>query len=274
MNRDKLEEGMVNLLEGIVSSQRKKSKELVKGTIKSINESEINLENPEDFYTMFVSKLNRGVKEIATTIHEAPVNGIKDTNKPNFIYMNYDFLKSNIEQLCMLKENNGCNTDKSRFIINMYFEYSLTNEIPQFKPEEEHYFIPKFGTFEEWIALCDGLYALYYGKNDKYIEAYHILLKSEIRRYKHILHNWFIEFKDGELIEMYYTWDKHTENPYDNEFYDKGNYYVFPNDKIKHRLYEEYKEDDDEDDFSILPWVKVPKTDIVKIFKKSEERMV
>lgn len=269
LNKDSLEQCMTGLLNSIVSEERNKTQELIKDSLEKLKSSGFNFSNPENFNLHLVYKLNNAIKEIADTMHEAPKAGIKDTGKPNFIYLHYDFLEHNIRELCVLREGSGCCADKSRYIIKMYLSYSLTGEIPSFDPSIEHYWMPKFGTNQEWINLCDGLYHLYYGRVEEYIKSYHTLIQSEIRKYKHILHNWYIKFKDGETVKFDTTWDDKQDNPLDNEYFDKGDYYIIYKKYVKDRNYEKH-----EDEEFIRNYCKVPKTDIDKIYKVSEKRMI
>lgn len=269
MEEEKLKECIEGLFNSITAKQKKESQELIKSSLEKLKESALRLSDPEHFNLYVVYKLNKGVREIANTMHEAPVKEIKDTDKPNFIFLHYSFLEHNICQLCVLREGSSCCADKSRSILKMYLKYSLTGEIPKFNPDEEHYYIPKFGNYEQWMALCDGLYSLYYGHTEKYFIAYNALIQAEIRKYKHILHTWYIRFSDGEVIKFNNSWDDKQENPLANEYFDKGDYYVIYKNYVKHRNYEAYEDED-----FVRNYCKVPKTDISEIYKISEETMV
>lgn len=182
----------------------------------------------------------------------------------------YDFLEHNIRELCVLREGSGCCADKSRYILKMYLGYSLAGETPEFNPDIEHYWMPKFGTNQEWINLCDGLYHLYYGRVDQYVKSYHALIQAEIRKYKHILHTWYIRFKDGETVKFDTTWDDKQDNPLGNEYFDKGDYYIIYKKYVENRGYEIYEDEE----LLFNHNCKVPKSDIDKIYKISEEKMI
>lgn len=252
----------------MVTKERNKSRELVKDSLEKLNSSGRNFSNPEDFNFHLVYRLNKGLKEIANTMHSVPIQEIKDTSRPDFIYLHYDFLDHNIRELCVLREGNSCCEDKSRSILEMYLKYSLTGKIPEFNPDKENYWTPNFGTYKEWIDLCDGLYSLYYGKTQQYFKAYSTLIQTKIRRYKHILHTWYIEFKDGQVVKFDTTWDDKQENPLNNEYFNNGNYYLVCKEYVENRNYEIYE---DEESISNR-YCKVPKSDINKIYKISEEK--
>jgi len=218
-----------------------------------------------------VFKLEKGLRQIANAMHDNPKDTLKDTHKPNFLYTNYSYMEHHISELCELREGSSCCVDKARFIIKMYLKYALTGEIPDFNPSIEKWNEPNFGTYQEWIDLCDGLYKLYYGKPEDYFKSYNKLIQSELRKYKHILHTWYIKFNDGEIIKVYETWDKDTENPLENEAYsDNNNYFVMKRylmERIKKGI--SYEIDDETNLFE--PFCKVPKNEIKEIYKTSKE---
>jgi hypothetical protein len=264
----KIKECIQMLFEYIAEEEKNESKELVARCVEKLKSLKTDFADPEYFNLFLVRKLNEGAVEIAKTMHNMPATEIKDTCKPNFIYVNYGFLEHNIRELCVLREGNTCCADKSRSILEMYLNYSLTGKLPEFNPNEEKYWIPNFGTYKEWIDLCDGLYNLYYGETKKYFTAYNTLIHSEIRRYRHILHTWYIKFKDGQIVKFNTTWDKDTENPLDNECFDKGDYYLIGSRRVKNRKYEIVLIS------KIFKYFKVPKSDIEKIYKDSKEKIM
>ncbi|MDF2880180.1 MAG: hypothetical protein K0R54_737 [Clostridiaceae bacterium] len=270
LNKEKLEECIKGMFDSIIKEDNEKFGRLIMDSLESLKNSGYNFSNPESFNSMIISKFNRGLNSLANGIHDLPSLEIKDTNKPNFIYLNYNFLEQNIRNLCVLREGNSCCADKSRAILKMYLKYSLTGEINEYKPEIECYWLPKFGTNEEWVNYCDGLYLLYYGKTEKYLASYNILIKSEKRTYKHILHNWYMKFVDGNIIRITNTWDDRFENPLDNIYYDKGDYYILSKNLLNDRNYEHYEGNEP----LIDNYCKVPKSDIIEIYKVSEEVMV
>lgn len=269
MDKNELKKGFEVIINSLFIAEENKIKPEIEKALKKIEQSGYDISNPEKFNLNLGYKLERILKGISKNLYKIENVNIKDRNKPSFIFTQYSFLEHNITSLCVLKEGSGCSADKSRFILNMYLNYSLTGEIPEFDPSIEKFYIPKVGTYQEWMDLCDGLYNLYYGKTEKYLKAYHKLVTSEKRTYKHILYRWFIKFKDGEEIEINPVWDK-EKNPLEEEFFDKGDYYIYSNMKFKHRNYEEYK---DEEEF-IKYYCKIPKDDILEIYSTSEEKMV
>jgi hypothetical protein len=237
--------------------------------IKNLKESKTKIDDPESFDCFINHKLNKGIKILVSTLHEPSI--CKDKSKPNFIYAKYSFLENHIRNLCEIREGSACCADKSRYILKMYLEYSITGEIPEFDPSIEKYWIPNFGDNEIWIKYCDSLYRLYYGYTEDYFKAYSSLIQYEIRKFKHILHRWFIEYTNGEVIEFTTSWDKRTENPLKTDT--EGDYYIINKKYTGTVENEPYNAIDEEFAFLYRHCVKVHKDKIARIYYKDEERM-
>lgn len=70
-----------------------------------------------------------------------------------------------------------CCMDVGRFIANSFIEYSKTKKLPVFERTAETYWIPEFGTAEEWMTFCKGIVYLLYHRPEKYIAAMGIMDK-------------------------------------------------------------------------------------------------
>ncbi|WP_368263266.1 hypothetical protein [Clostridium disporicum] len=266
-----VEQCLTNLFGALTAKSEEEAMDLFAEAINNINESKKRINNPEHFNIFINHKLNKGIGLLANTLHEPSV--CKDKGKPNFIYQHYDFLENNIRNLCVLREGSSCCADKSRYILKMYLNYSITGEIPHFNPENEKYWIPNFGDNEMWMNYCDGLYKMHYGNPEEYFKAYKALMECEIRKFKHILHRWYIEFNDGDVIEFHQSWDKSIDSPL-NDYLDKGDYYILHKFRVKNKEFEIYEPVDEEEEFLFNHYVKIPKSEIKDIYKKSEEVMV
>lgn len=270
MNNE-IEKGLECIFKTLTAKSDKEVSDLLIETMNYINESKMKLDNPDRFNVFINHKLKRGIELIANTLHEPSI--CRDKNKPNFIYANYRFLEGHIRQLCILKEGSSCCADKSSYILKMYLKYSINGEIPNLNLDLEKYWKPKFGNNELWMEYCDSLYALYYGRTEKYFKAYKELIQCEVRKFKHILHKWYIEFKDGDVIEFDQSLDNRIENPL--EYDDKGDFYIMHKRKVKNKNFETYVPTDEEEIMLFgTNYVKIPKSEIVQIFKKSEDIML
>lgn len=271
MDNDKMKEAIESLVNSFTSKSDAEANELVKDALENIKESGYKIDDPEDFDCLVMHKANNCLKAITKTLHEAPADNVKDKSKSDFIFINYAFLEHNIRELCTLREGSTCCADKSRYILRMYLNYAIHGTIPEFNPEEEHYWTPNFGDNKMWIDLCDGLYRFYYGYTKEYFEAYNALVQCEIRKFKHILHRWFIEYVNGEKFEFTTTWDDRTDNPL--KFDEDGDYYVVLDKYVGTIEHEPYKTDNEKLRFFYKRCVKVHKDNIKRIYHEDEERM-
>jgi hypothetical protein len=260
---------ITSLFDALTAESQNEATLMFEKTINQLKESKNKIDDPESFDCFINYKLNKGIALLANTLHEPSI--CKDKGKPNFIYANYSFLEGHIRNLCEIREGSACCADKSRYILKMYLEYSITGEIPEFDPNVEKYWIPNFGDNEMWIKYCDSLYRLYYGHAEEYFKAYSDLALCEIRKFKHILHKWFIEYINGEVIEFTTSWDKRTENPLKMD--KEGDYYIINKRYTGTVETEPYDTKDEEFAFIYRHCVKVHKDKIVKIYHKDEERM-
>lgn len=268
---NEMEKCITSLFKALSENSKEETNKLFGEAISHAQKSKVKINNPESFDCFINHKLQKGIKLLASTLHEPSV--CKDKNKPNFIYANYSFLESHIKALCQLREGSSCCADKSRYIMSVYLKYSITGEIPEFNPNTEEYYKPNFGTSELWIDYCNSLYGLYYGCTKEYFVTYQALIQCEIRKFKHTLHRWFMEFNDGKIIEYDYTWDDKDKNPLD-DYADKGDYYIIHKRIIKDDKFEIYEPIDEEEQVLFRKhFVKIPKTEIKQIYKESEERM-
>lgn len=269
--KKELEKGLECILNTISSRNDEEVNKLLTEALIYIKESKMDINNPDTFDCFINHKLKRSVELIANTLHEPSI--CKNKNKPNFIYTNYGFLERNIRELCTLKDGSSCCADKSRYILKMYLNYSIDGTIPEFNPNVEHYWIPKFGDNEMWMKYCDSLYDLFYGKTESYFKAYNDLLQCEKRQFKHLLHRWYIKFVDGDIIEFAQTWDERLENPLDS-YADKGDYYIINRRLVQDKDLETFVSEDEEENFLFKRCKKLPKSLIESIYYKTEEKMV
>ena len=100
-----------------------------------------------------------------------------------FAYINYNFLKMNVERLVDL--GRGCCADKSNYIVMSYIKSLKGEEKPMFynRNEKEHkYWHPDFGSVDLWYQFVESLIDLHYGYVEKYFKIYGSLLslKNEV----------------------------------------------------------------------------------------------
>lgn len=120
-------------------------------------------------------------------------NAIKDIKNPQAdtahefsdLYLDYSFYKSHIEKLCTMYSGSfGC-ADKSRTILAKYMKYLQTGEMGEWDATSETcYWLPKFGSQEDWYSYLNGLHHFRYGNIEKFLLAYQVLMeKGAVYRY-------------------------------------------------------------------------------------------
>ena len=218
------------LSKGLETENELNNGKAARDILDSLVSSPYDFTNPDIFNTMFMFPLEQLLELVTKSLHAEKKENVKDTYKPQFIFMYYGFLKSNIEKLIEKKrKTSSCVADVSRTILSMYLNYSLTGEIPKTN-KEEHFYLPKFGENEDWINFCDGLYKLFYGNNELYLTSYSKLISSEIRKYPHIKYSLVAKMVTGEEIVV--------EERFDNSDINKDVNAMFPIDRL-HELVEE-----------------------------------
>lgn len=273
MNKE-IEKSLKNIFNTLTAKSDKEIALLIEETVNIIheNKSKLSLDDPERFNSLINYKINRAIKLITETLHNPSIS--RDKNKPNFIYANYGFLERNIRELCVLREGSSCCADKSRYILKMFLKYSIDGEIPSFDPNLKGYYIPNFGDNKMWIDYCDSLYSLYYGETESYFKAYNDLLQCEKRKFKHLLHKWYVELDDGDIIAIGQSWDKDLDSPLD-DYTDKGDYHIIHKRFVKNKNFEVYVSEDEEESFLCgRNYVKLPKSLIKNIYYETEEHML
>ncbi len=114
---------LTSLFNALNAKSEEEAMKMFGDAINHAKESKVDINNPEYFDCFINHKLKKGIKLLASTLHEPSI--CKDKNKPNFIYANYSFLENHIRNLCELREGSACCADKSRYILKMYLNILL-----------------------------------------------------------------------------------------------------------------------------------------------------
>lgn len=237
-------------------------------TVSDLTENGYDMKDPDVFHTILVFQQNNAMEQIAEDLHE-PCKKRENQHKANFVFTNYDFLENHIRKLIESRCGLGCVADKCRTIIREYLKWLISGELDEFNPEIECYWIPKFGMYSDWFEYCDSLYELYHGRLQNYLEIYNKLLTCEIRRYKHLQHNWFLKLIEADPFKFTTTYDKHIENPLD-DYYTQNDMYLIQKRVIPRNLYERFSEPAaDERQMRLLK--AIPIHEVEKIYYETKE---
>ena len=230
------------------------------------------MEDPDVFNTFFTFQQNRFMSSVASRFHMKCKNK-NNQFKSDFVFTHYQYLKNNIEKLISMRCGSSCIADRSRTIIREYLNWLITEELYEFNLAEEHFWLPKFGTYKDWFSYCDALCDLYYGNPDKYFETYKYLLLSEIRKYKHLEHTWYLKLRDSEPFAFISTYDEDTTNPLLDEYYQYDEAYLIQKQYIPEELRGKFFDliDGDVELIKKRHYQYIPESEIEKIYFETKD---
>lgn len=185
MTQKEISEGISNLLAGLLNQETE--------TARQSDLYKFLMENPQVFKTPSTLETH-----LRTKINKPVSQALKDTKETQSyeyadIFINHQFYKSHIERLCTQIEGSFACADKSRAIIKSYLEYLRTGKAPNWNPDEEieHgdkkircYWLPHFGTQDQWYSFLNSLYNFKSGNSTSYFLAYQELIKSAKEKYQ------------------------------------------------------------------------------------------
>jgi hypothetical protein len=108
---------------------------------------------------------------------KAALKHVKKTDDWQYIqiFMNWQFFKSHIQILCTKFEGSFACADKSSSILYRYIGTRLSQPINW---PSDVYYMPRFGTQEQWFAFVESLLYLHVGNPTKYITALNDLMRA------------------------------------------------------------------------------------------------
>lgn len=179
LSRDEIKENLSNLLTGILDhTDREARKSLLYAAL--VKDGKI-FKDPDTFFFFLTYDQKLATKAALKTVKE-----LTNENSDEYchVFLNYNFYESHIERLCTDFEGSfGC-ADKSRTIVGRYLAYLRTGEKGKWESGEKGcYWLPTFGTQDEWFEYMKGLHYLYYGQAARYLNAYQRLIElgKEVR---------------------------------------------------------------------------------------------
>lgn len=161
----------------IESNEKVSLKEKSKYIIDKLNNTSIDMKNPDNFNVLINYRIKKFIKLIVDGMYPE-TKACKNAYKIKFIYLHYDFMNSNIEKLISNNEGLCCCADKSYHIIVSYLHYLLDGEIPKTENTMEFESSNSIN-YMDWFDFCEGLYQLYYGNPQNYLNAYKKLLEDK-----------------------------------------------------------------------------------------------
>jgi hypothetical protein len=120
---------------------------------------------PETISTFITHPVKNCAELIIQNVH-------KKSREVANIWLDYDFIESNVSKLCEQFYGSGCSVDRGRFIVKSFIKFTETKVMPEFNWKQEYtYHYPEKGTMKQWVDFADGVFELRYGLNKKYLKA-------------------------------------------------------------------------------------------------------
>lgn len=175
-----IEQGLGGILNSILDIQTQEAQ--AHNFYKFLVEKPELFSSPEEFKFKVLYGLNNSIKEAIKTVKSG-------NSEYAEIFLNYQFYENHIERLCTQFEGSFASADKSSAIVSKYLKYLITGDKGQWEAGQEVYierlgknigcyWLPVFGTQEQWYALLHGLYLFKNGYPQKYLEAYKALIEA------------------------------------------------------------------------------------------------
>jgi len=261
-----IQEVISSLINSITIEEKEESNQILRNCSEKLKETNFNMNDPDEFNTIFMYPLKNA---LTTLIGELQNIDSENSNykKVVFVFANYQYLSSHIMRLIKQKCGFSCISDRIRHIIKIYLKSLLETDFVEEDFSEDHFWIPKFGTCKEWIEFCDGLYSLYYGSTEKYLNAYKVLLESDVRKYKRIVYNWYFKHVNGNVYYFMETSGEKPVNPLEDKYNSIDGYYLISKRRLNGLNYDFYLEEGRVHPFRY----KVPKEDVVDIWYETKE---
>src|SRR3990167_4209062 len=172
LNKEEIKEVIEGLLDGFDKEH------LGSPIFKHLIEKSEYLKDPDTMRTMIVHPFIRCV-ELAISKTQNKSNAVAD------LWMNYNFLESNVSELCSKFYGGACSVDRGRFIVKSFIKFKETGIMPKLNWKQEYtYHYPKKGTLKQWFIFVEGVNRLKYGYNDIYLKSLMELMKVHKGRKK------------------------------------------------------------------------------------------
>lgn len=173
LKRDEIKTGLTNLLTGLLSGIDKEAKK--NELYASLVANEQIFKDPDTFFFTLTYD-QRNVTKAALKTVKGLVNN--ESEEYCHVFLNYSFYESHIERLCTDFEGGGCCADKSRTIVGRYLAYLRTGEKGKWEVDDPKcYWLPSFGSQDDWFEYMKGLHYFYYGQPARYLMAYQRLIE-------------------------------------------------------------------------------------------------
>lgn len=174
MPNAELKDAISSLLLGMLSGQQEKAKK--SKLYQYLIENPKLLSKPDHFYYSFIHESKLAIEAALTAVKGVPAENSREYAD---IFQDVDYYEGQIENLCSKFEGSACCADKSGVLVGRYLNYLITGDKGTWETDDPKcYWLPRFGTQEQWMSLIHGMWVMRYGNPRDYLLAYHALLEA------------------------------------------------------------------------------------------------
>jgi len=165
LRKDAINSVILGLVEAFEKDNQDKfgaiAEDLTQGVFKGYFDS------PEDFHLFFMFPLEQIIEmayRLSMTAKGQPGNSDMDIQKQISLLadvtMRFSTYHNIIGSMITATEGTTCYVDKLHWVIRSYCKWIRTGKMPDMSIDVKCYWKPYFGSAEDWLALCEGVYFL------------------------------------------------------------------------------------------------------------------
>lgn len=128
-----------------------------------------------EYFNLFIQNHHQSLDEVIASIllkEKYPNLESEKLSKMKDAFLHYSFMEEHLSNYFSEHEGFACSADKSHTVLQNYFKYIETGKIPVFIKEEKSYWMPQFGSGEQWMKLTDSLLMVAHGNINDYLKDY------------------------------------------------------------------------------------------------------
>lgn len=172
LTHEQIKTSLANVLTGMLGAVDSEAKASI--LYAELIKNEKIFKNPDTFFFSVTYDQRNATKAALKKIKE--LNSDKSEEYCN-IFLNFKFYEAHIGRLCSDFSGSSCSADKSGVVVGRYLNFLHTGEKGKWEVEDKGcYWLPTFGSQDDWFEYMSGLHYLYYGQTGRYLEIYQKLI--------------------------------------------------------------------------------------------------
>lgn len=174
LSENDLRDSLTMLMDSLLNSSRKDAE--VSLIYQHLISNPKYLSDPKTFFYAFIYKQDKAIEAALTHVKQLTKDNESEYHE---IFLNFRFYKAHIERLCTHFEGSFACADKSGVIVGRYLAFIVSGDMGKWEVEDEKcYWLPRFGTQQEWFDLMHGLFYFRFGVSEKYLTSYKALIDA------------------------------------------------------------------------------------------------